>query len=106
MTHPRAGVDLPGDHGPLKWVVGVPLALVNLLDAFFVYTAVRYGPAAGWDDQGYAGTTAVCLLALGLSVTGFLLTLVPPVRRMLGPWWFVPPVVLGAVAWIRMVTLS
>ncbi|MFE6838416.1 hypothetical protein ACFVFI_26705 [Streptomyces sp. NPDC057705] len=106
MTPPRERTGLPEDQRFLRWALGIPLGLLHLLNAFFVYTAVRFGPAAEWDDPGYAGTTAMALFAVIFSVLGILITLVPPVRRTLGPWWFVPPVVLGAIAWIRMVTLG
>ncbi|MGW6980396.1 hypothetical protein ACWGE1_13245 [Streptomyces sp. NPDC054932] len=106
MTHPQQSIDLPGEPGRLRWLLGIPLGLLHLLNAFLVYSAVRFGPAAEWDDQGYAGTTAMALFAILLSVTGILITFVPPVRRALGPWWFAPPVVLGVIAWVRIATLG
>ncbi|MFC9296443.1 hypothetical protein ACFTWH_12380 [Streptomyces sp. NPDC057011] len=106
MRSRRENIDLPEDQGCLRWVLGLPLGVVHAVNAFLVYSALRYGPQAEWDDQGYAGTTAVCLLALALSVLGLLITLIPTFRRTLGMWWFAPPLVLGAIAWIRMATLE
>ncbi|MFG2879349.1 hypothetical protein ACGFYU_30825 [Streptomyces sp. NPDC048337] len=106
MTFRRESIDLPEDQGCLRWVLGLPLGIVHAVNAFFVYSALRYGPQAEWDDQGYAGTTAVCLVALGLSLISLLITLIPTFRRTLGLWWFVPPVVLGVIAWVRIATLG
>ncbi|MFI8279045.1 hypothetical protein ACIGBH_29985 [Streptomyces sp. NPDC085929] len=32
---------------------------------------------------------------MSLSVLGLLITLIPSVRRAMGPWWLAPPVLLG-----------
>ncbi|MBW5481234.1 hypothetical protein [Streptomyces bambusae] len=104
MTYPHESIDLPEDRGCLRWVLGVPLTLIHLLNAFFVYSAVAFSPQGDWDDQGYAGLGAVCLASVALSVLGVLITLIPSVRRAMGLWWFAPPVVLAVIAIIRVKT--
>ncbi|MFE2325758.1 hypothetical protein ACFXD5_17850 [Streptomyces sp. NPDC059385] len=106
MTHHRESIDLPEDRGCLQWVLGIPLGLLNAVNGLLVYAAVRYGPQAEWDDQGYAGTAAACLFALMLSVLALLITLIPTFRRTLGLWWFAPPIVMGVIAWVRIATLE
>ncbi|MCB5178931.1 hypothetical protein [Streptomyces antimicrobicus] len=106
MTYDRESVDLPEDRGCLRWVLGVPLVLIHGLNAFLVFSAVAHGPQGAWDDQGYAGTTAACVLAIALSLLGLAVTAVPSVRRTMGRWWFAPPVVLGTVAFVRAWTLN
>ncbi|MGW9072020.1 hypothetical protein ACWGQT_21570 [Streptomyces yangpuensis] len=95
-----------GDRRSAPWVFALPLALVHALNAVLVYAAVFNGPQAAWDHQGYEGTAAAVFLSLCLSLLGILITLVPPVRRALGPWWFAPPLVLGVIAWVRIETLG
>ncbi|MBT2476747.1 hypothetical protein [Streptomyces sp. ISL-94] len=90
----------------LRWVLGVPLGITHVVNAATVYLILRYPPQADWDDQGYAGTAAMCLISIGLSVIGILITLIPPVRRTLGLWWFAPPLLLGVIAWVRIATLE
>ncbi|MFE2165067.1 hypothetical protein ACFXB3_08335 [Streptomyces sp. NPDC059447] len=104
MRLPRENIDLPEDQGCLRWVLGVPLTLIHLLNAFFVYSALRYGPEGEWDDHGYQGLGAMCFLSMCLSVLGILITLIPSVRRAMGLWWFLPPIVLGVIAYIRVTT--
>ncbi|MBP0935662.1 hypothetical protein CG724_14550 [Streptomyces sp. CB02120-2] len=99
-------IDLPEDRGCLRWVLGLPLGLIHLLNALFVLAAVAAGPQGPWDDRGYTRISTACFLSLCLSVIGGLITLVPSVRRAMGAWWLAPPLVLGAVAYVRMATLA
>ncbi|RSS79555.1 hypothetical protein [Streptomyces sp. WAC06614] len=105
MTYDHDSIDLPEDRGCLRWVLGVPLTLVHLLNAFCVYSAVAFAPQGEWDDQGYAGITMACICAIALSLLGLAVTAIPSVRRAMGPWWFAPPLVLGAIAFVRAWTL-
>ncbi|MFD7258488.1 hypothetical protein [Streptomyces sp. NPDC059874] len=50
---PRENIDLPEDKGCLRWVLGVPLTLIHLLNAFLVYAALRWGSEGEWDHHGY-----------------------------------------------------
>ncbi|MFF4005808.1 hypothetical protein [Streptomyces sp. NPDC001717] len=84
----------------------MPLGLIHSLNAATVYVILRYPPQGAWDDQGYAGTATACLFSISLSVIGLLITLIPPVRRAMGPWWLAPPVILGVIAWVRIATLE
>ncbi|MFD9410832.1 hypothetical protein ACFWBN_27945 [Streptomyces sp. NPDC059989] len=103
---PRENIDLPEDRGCLRWVLGVPLTLIHLLNAFSVFAAVFVGPEAEWDHHGYENTAMMCLVAMCLSVLGLLITLIPSVRRAMGLWWLAPPLVLGLIAYIRGETLG
>ncbi|MET9572755.1 hypothetical protein ACFYNW_14805 [Streptomyces virginiae] len=106
MTDGR-GTTVPAGGGRwVRWAFGLPLALVHALNAVLVYAAVARGPQAEWDHQGYEGTAAAVFLSLCLGLIGTLTTLVPPVRKALGPWWFAPPLVLGVIAWVRIGTLG
>ncbi|MEW2582760.1 hypothetical protein [Streptomyces virginiae] len=106
MTHGHGAAVPAGDRRWARWVFGLPLALVHALNAVLVYAAVARGPQAEWDHQGYEGTAAAVFLSLCLGLAGVLITLVPPVRKALGPWWFAPPLVLGVIAWVRIETLG
>ncbi|NXY95984.1 hypothetical protein HYE82_16625 [Streptomyces sp. BR123] len=106
MTYGRESIDLPEDRGCLRRVLGVPLVIVHLLNAFCVFSAVAFDPQGEWDDRGYTRIAAACFLALCLSVLGLLITAVPSVRRAMGLWWFAPPLLLGVVAYARMATLE
>ncbi|WP_329381010.1 hypothetical protein OG625_16365 [Streptomyces sp. NBC_01351] len=106
MTAGHGVSDSPKNRRWVHWVLGVPLGLIHLLNTAVVYLAVSAGPAGEWDTQGYAGTELACLLVFFLSGASILITLIPPVRRTLGPWWFLPPVVLGVIAWVRIATLD
>lgn len=90
----------------MRWVLGLPLGLVHLLNAGAVALAVFAGPRGAWDDQGYAGVAAMCVVSLLLSALGLPVTLVPSIRRSMGPWWPAPPAVLGAIAWAPIATLG
>ncbi|MFG2993642.1 hypothetical protein ACGFZK_30825 [Streptomyces sp. NPDC048257] len=105
MTYPRESIDLPEDRGCLRWVLGVPLGIIHLMNGIAVFGALFAGPRGEWDDQGYEGVSAMCLVSVALSVLGLLITLVPGVRRAMGPWWFAPPLVLGLIAFVRGATL-
>ncbi|MFD8631376.1 hypothetical protein [Streptomyces sp. NPDC059533] len=90
----------------LNWVLAVPLGLLHLMNTVCVYAVLRYPPQGEWDHQGYAGTATFCLFSICLSVITVLITLIPPVRRAMGPWWLAPPVILGVISWVRIATLE
>lgn len=106
MSDSGRTIDQPKSRRWVRWVLGVPLGILHLLSAGGVYSAVRFGPLNEWDDQGYAGVTAMALFAIIFSVIAILITLIPPVRRTMGSWWLAPPVVLGVIAWVRIATLE
>ncbi|MGR3936490.1 hypothetical protein [Streptomyces sp. BRA346] len=89
------------DQGCLRWVLAVPLVILHLIAAFFCYTALTIEPSGSWDDDARAGIVLACVLTLGASALAALITVMPSVRRVMGPWWLAPPLVLGAVAAVR-----
>ncbi|MFD7558929.1 hypothetical protein ACFV9E_30900 [Streptomyces sp. NPDC059835] len=103
---PRENIDLPEDQGCLRWVLGVPLGIIHLLNAVAVVGALFAGPQGEWDHQGYEGVSAMCFVSLCLTALGLLITLIPPIRRAMGPRWLAPPVILGVIAWVRIATLE
>ncbi|APU41593.1 MULTISPECIES: hypothetical protein, partial [unclassified Streptomyces] len=106
MTDRSETIDLPEDQGCLRWVLGVPLGIIHLLNTIAVVGALFAGPQGEWDHQGYAGVAAMCFVSLHLSALGLLITLIPRVRRTMGPWWLAPPLALGLIAYIRAATLG
>ncbi|MFG2879352.1 hypothetical protein ACGFYU_30840 [Streptomyces sp. NPDC048337] len=81
-----------------QWVLGVPLALVYVLAAlFFLNTLTLDGPR----EDIATSTHAVTLL----SAIALLITLAPALRRTLGRWWYAVPLLLTAVAFIRLATV-
>lgn len=87
-------------------MLGVPLGIVHLLNAAFVFGALFAGARGSWDDQSRAGVGAMCLVSVSLSVLGTAITLVPDVRRAMGLWWLAPPLALGLIAAVRGQTLG
>ncbi|MEU7555201.1 hypothetical protein AB0B01_23150 [Streptomyces sp. NPDC044571] len=106
MTYGRESIDLPEDRGCLQWVLGVPLGILHLLNAGTVFSAVLASPQGDWDDRGHERIDAMCFISLCLSVLGLLITLVPSIRRTMGPWWPALPLALGVIAYTRMATLG
>ncbi|MFE6701091.1 hypothetical protein [Streptomyces sp. NPDC057718] len=92
------------DDGCLRWVMAVPLGLLNLLAAGLCYSAWTIRPSGVWDRDAHGAITLLCFLTIAVSVITLLITVAPPtVRRAMGPWWLAPPLVLGAVAAARWV---
>jgi ABC-type sulfate transport system permease component len=89
------------DDGCLRWVLAVPLAILNLIAAWFLSMALTIRPSGSWDDDARAGIVLSCVLTLATSGLALAITVVPAVRRVMGPWWAAPPLVLGAAAAIR-----
>ncbi|MFE2231723.1 hypothetical protein ACFXA4_03945 [Streptomyces sp. NPDC059442] len=81
--------------------MAVPLVLLHLAGAWFVYTAFTIRPAGSWDDEARAGIVLSCVLAIALSVIAAAITLPATIRRVMGPWWLAPPLLLGAAAAIQ-----
>ncbi|MEV6328562.1 hypothetical protein [Streptomyces sp. NPDC051909] len=95
------------DAGCLRWVMAVPLGILHLIAAWFLYVALAIRPSGSWDHDAYAGIVLGCfttVLANGLALA---ITILPPtVRRAMGPWWLVPPLAMGMVAMVRWVMVS
>ncbi|MEU7277447.1 hypothetical protein AB0A69_01435 [Streptomyces sp. NPDC045431] len=102
---PHLPYDPEGDRTPLRWVVGVPLVILDVLMAGLCFAAYRTQPQGVWDDGAYAGIDAVCLFVLFLGFWAVLLALLPSRRRVLGRWWLVPPLVLMLLVVVRAATV-
>ncbi|MFD7558927.1 MULTISPECIES: hypothetical protein [unclassified Streptomyces] len=104
MRLPRENIDLPEDQGCLRWVLGVPLGLLYAPAAYFCYLALVSRPSPRDDplrsDMQYLAYFTIILCAIGL-----LLTLTPVFRRTMGKWWYILPLLLAAVAYVRSVTI-
>ncbi|MCA1272546.1 hypothetical protein LCE32_21235 [Streptomyces sp. 7G] len=82
--------------------MAVPLTILYALAAFCCYTALITSPSGSWDQEAYGAIALMSFLALALSALGLLVTVAPPtVRRAMGPWWLMPPLVISTVAAIR-----
>ncbi|MFE7774060.1 hypothetical protein ACFU5O_09185 [Streptomyces sp. NPDC057445] len=93
------------DKGCLRWVMGVPLVILHLLSAGLLLAAFVTRPGGDWDDGAYAGIAAACLTVFACSGLALAVTLVPSVRRTMGPWWLAPPVAMILLGALRMATV-
>ncbi|MFE2844499.1 hypothetical protein ACFXKS_13190 [Streptomyces scopuliridis] len=75
--------------------------ILHLLAAWCCYTALAIRPSGSWDDDARGGIVLACALTIAVSALALLITVVPSVRRAMGPWWLAPPLTLGAVAAVR-----
>ncbi|MFF8275361.1 hypothetical protein ACF05T_04460 [Streptomyces lateritius] len=89
------------DDGCLRRVMAVPLVLLHAIAAWFVYMALTIRPSGSWDDEARAGIELSCVLAIATSGLALLITFLPSIRRAMDPWWFAPPLLLGAIAATR-----
>ncbi|MFJ6578789.1 hypothetical protein ACIQMY_22815 [Streptomyces sp. NPDC091368] len=101
MSDRSDAAGVTGDDGCLRWVMAVPLVLLHTIAAWFVYTALTTRPAGSWDDEARAGIELSCALAIAASGLALLITLLPSIRRAMGPWWLAPPLLMGAIATSR-----
>ena len=90
-----------GDRGCVRWVLAVPLLILHLIAALSCYAALITVPSGSWDDDAYLGIELACELTLAASALAALITVLPSVRRVMGPWWLAPPLALGTVAAVR-----
>jgi hypothetical protein len=89
------------DDGCLRWVLALPLVLLYLLAAWFLYLATTIRPSGGWDDDARAGIVLSCVITIAASLLALVIAALPSVRRVMGPWWAAPALILGGVAAIR-----
>ncbi|MFB6979435.1 hypothetical protein [Streptomyces scopuliridis] len=89
------------DQGCLRRVLAVPLVILHLLAAWCCSMALTIRPSGPWDDDAHAGIALASALTIMASALALLITAVPSVRRTMGPWWLVPPVLLGVTAAVR-----
>ncbi|THA48182.1 hypothetical protein E6R62_29565 [Streptomyces sp. A1136] len=95
---------MPEDQGCLRWVLGVPLGLVYLAAAYCCRIALLMRPDGPHDDHTRADIEACAVAALCVSLLGLLLSLLPVYRRTLSRWWYLVPLALGLVAYVRALT--
>ncbi|WP_371617330.1 hypothetical protein [Streptomyces sp. NBC_00454] len=96
----RENIDLPEDQGCLRWVLGVPLALVYL-PAVYLFTILLAAPVDPGDDRRREDAEALGYAVVGITAVGLLLSLLPVYRRTMGRWWYVLPALMAAVAYVR-----
>ncbi|MFD7258485.1 hypothetical protein [Streptomyces sp. NPDC059874] len=100
----RENIDLPEDQGCLQWVLGVPLGLIYAFAVYCCYLAWTSWPSPRDDplrsDMQYLAYFSITLCAIGL-----LLTLTPVFRRTMGKWWYILPLLLAGIAYVRSITL-
>ncbi|MFE9635098.1 hypothetical protein [Streptomyces sp. NPDC006463] len=97
---PRENVDLPEDQGCLRWVLGVPLALVYVPAVYLCYLALAM-QSDPRDDRLREDVRMVAGLSVSLCLLGLLITITPVFRRTMGRWWFALPLLLATVAYVR-----
>ncbi len=100
----RENVDLPEDQGCLRWVLGVPLGLIYAFAAYCCYLALASRPSPR-DHPLRSDMQYLAYFSITLCVVGLLLTLTPVFRRTMGKWWYILPLLLAAVAYVRSVTV-
>ncbi|OKK21092.1 hypothetical protein AMK16_12065 [Streptomyces sp. CB00455] len=100
----RENIDLPEDQGCLRWVLGVPLALLYGPAAYLCYTALAARPGPR-DHPWREDVQAVAYLSVGLCLLGLLISVTPVFLRTMGRWWYVLPLLLAAVAFVRAKTV-
>ncbi|MCX5013343.1 hypothetical protein OG765_20455 [Streptomyces sp. NBC_00555] len=100
----RENIDLPEDQGCLRWVLGVPLGFVYVPALFFCWLALA-AQADPPDDIWREGVRTTAHVSIILCAIGLLITLTPVFRRTMGKWWYILPLLLAAVAYVRAETV-
>ncbi|MFG2984053.1 hypothetical protein ACGFYQ_22825 [Streptomyces sp. NPDC048258] len=100
MRLPRENIDLPEDQGCLRWVLGIPLALVYLPAVHLCFLALIARPAPR-DDLAREDIRFMADMSVVLCLLGLLITITPVFRRTMGRWWYALPFLLATVAYAR-----
>ncbi|MEI5011089.1 hypothetical protein RB196_30850 [Streptomyces sp. PmtA] len=90
------------DKGCLRWVIGVPLALLHLLAGFLCFYAIYTRPGHPGDEDALFAIEAFAVLTIATGAVALLITLAPAHRAALNRWWLVPPVALMLAAGVRL----
>ncbi|MEV5342571.1 hypothetical protein AB0K93_29405 [Streptomyces sp. NPDC052676] len=85
----------------LRVILAVPVVLLTLAAAFFLWLAITTRPDGDWDQAAYGGIELACALAVVSAGAVGALWLAPSVRRVMRWPWAVPAVVLGVAAAVR-----
>lgn len=88
----------PEDERAVRWIVGVPVALLQLFAAACLGSALLVRPAGPWDDGANAGIGAACAITIAASVLSAAIAAWPSHRRLLTAWWLVPSLVMSVAA--------
>ncbi|MEU8778557.1 hypothetical protein [Streptomyces sp. NPDC048606] len=105
MGRERESLDLPGDRGCLRWVLGAPLGLIYLLAAYACWIALVMTPGSPSPyDRARDDIRVTAGMSIGLCLLGLLITAVPVFHRTLGRWWYAFPFLLASVAFWRAQT--
>ncbi|MEU8139004.1 hypothetical protein [Streptodolium elevatio] len=88
----------PEDARAVRWIVGVPAALLQLFAAACLYTAFAVRPAGPWDDGAYASIGAACVCTIAASALSAVIVAWPGHRRLPTAWWLVPPLAMSVTA--------
>jgi hypothetical protein len=89
------------DRRLLRVVLAVPVVLLTLAAAFFLWLAIVTRPDSGGDQAAYGGIELACALTLVLAGAVGALWLAPSVRRVMRWPWAAPAVLLGLAAVVR-----
>ncbi|MFF4320917.1 hypothetical protein [Streptomyces sp. NPDC001568] len=102
--HRRESIDLPEDRGCLRWVLGVPLALLYVPAVYACFLALAMSPQSVHDPlrDDVRFLAGVCV---AVCFAGLLLTAVPVFHRTMGRWWYAVPFLLAGVAYVRALTV-
>ncbi len=101
----RENIDLPEDRGCLQWVLGVPLGLLYVPAVYFCVLLLSAEVDPG-DDRMRADMQSGAHAVYAICLVGLLVCLFPVYRRTMNRWWYALPLLLAAVAWIRIATLE
>ena len=92
------------DRRLLRVILAVPVVLLTVVSAFFLWLAVNTRPDGDWDQAAYGGIELGSALAVVSAGAVGALWLAPSVRRVMRWPWAVPAVVLGVAAVARWVS--
>ncbi|MEV5730322.1 hypothetical protein AB0N50_31710 [Streptomyces pharetrae] len=92
------------DRRLLRVILAVPVVLLTLASAFFLWLAIITRPDGDWDQAAYGGIELACGLAVVSAGAVGALWLAPSVRRVMRWPWTVPAVMLGVAAVVRWVS--
>ncbi|ALV53192.1 hypothetical protein DD630_29265 [Streptomyces sp. BSE7F] len=88
----------------LRVILAVPVVLLTVVSASFLWLAISTRPDGDWDQAAYGGIELGSALAVVSAGAVGALWLAPSVRRVMRWPWAVPAVVLGVAAVARWVS--
>lgn len=94
----------PDDDRLLRVILAMPVVLLTVVSAFFLWLAINTRPDGDWDQAAYGGIELGSALAVVSAGAVGALWLAPSVRRVMRWPWAVPAVMLGVAAVARWVS--